>query len=269
MLGLTRLRRRFRRFRYNNQARFPRLFVIFDMAKLPLQIMLVALPLWIAVGFYDDHFSYQANNDRLKKSRSMVVEKPPTSIIDESVVTVTIDRQAGEALSSMIDPVAEVINSPAKETIPKDASTLNNSAQLPGKPDKVAELDDVVTRIAGPSSIHNEKLNTTSLRDASWLVAQSNASFVIQFESSRNVELMRQQARKLSTSEELALYPYKFSQDGDLVYGLSYGLYDSLSEARAANASLPEEMRRFGSWIRQVGLLKKQMESIDSTLAQR
>ncbi len=288
MLGLTRLHRRYRRFRYNNMARFPRLFVILDMAKLPLQILLIALPLWIAVGFYDDNFSYQANNERLKKSRAAAIaELPPAPLVDDNLSDdqladgkqVTIDRLPDTAQSGKDSGAMAVKSLPVEEAIYPQDSDLDTADLVDSPLDKVARIDSDIERIAGPSDIFavdasiDTVLPSTALsqepllRDASWLAAQPDASFVVQFESSGNVDLMRRQVRKFQTSEALALYPYKVSQEGDLVYGLSYGLYDSLSEARAASVAMPAEMSRYGVWIRQVGLLKKQMQSVEGTIA--
>lgn len=298
MLGFSRLRRRYRRFRYNNQARFPRLFVILDMAKLPLQILLVALPLWLAVGFYDDHFSYRAKNE-LRNAAIPVVDTLP-NMADPSITVanttdpkiadnenasdtvpedgvIAINRNAGEAQSvdrgSATDSLIVVKREPAPQNVLlSDIETVGDvqSAELT---DKATELNSVVERISGPAQIHIDRLTKEAgplvLRDAGWLKDQSDTSFVIQVESSANVERMRQQIKKLRSPEQLAIYPYKVSVDGDVVYGLSYGLYETLTDAKNANATMPAEMRRFGSWIRQVGPLKRQIDEIGEPIARR
>ncbi len=280
MLGFNRLRRRYKRFRYNNQARFPRLFVILEMAEFPLQLLAVALPLWLVVSFYDDHFSYRAKNaQRAPVSAVDTTPRQTAEPIEVDNSLVAIDRGAEQPVEEALTESADTLVAVKSPSVTPVVVPGNETETQPlAEPDKLAELSSVVERISGPAQIHIDRLTSKPepiersgpvLRDAGWLKDQAESSFVIQLESSVNVDRMRQQINRLSTAEQLAIYPYKVSVNGDVVYGLSYGLYDTLSQAKQANSEMPAELRRFGSWIRQVGPLKQQIEQIDGPVAQR
>ena len=275
MFGVNRLRRRYRRFRYHNQARFPRLFVIFEMVEFPLQLLAVALPFWLVVSFYDNHYSYRAKN--VQRSPVLTVDTTPRQTAeptDDNHTAVAINR-------SMAQPAkAQTGNTDSLVAFERPAVTpvVIPATQPLAEPDKLAELSSVVARLSGPTQIHLTRVtgkpepierSRPVLLDAGWLKDQPESSFVIQVASSVNVDRLRQQADKFSTVEPPVIYPYKVSVNGDVIFGLSYGLYETLTQAKQANSEMPTDLQRFGSWIRQVGPLKQQIEQIDGSFVQR
>lgn len=316
MFGFKRLKRRYRRFRYNNQARYPRLFVILNMLKLPFQLLLVAVPLWIVVAAYNDHFSYEA-----QQQHGGMVSGFDLGIVPEdessTVAVVAIDRTAPvliEGVGEQADANAELMQVEPmlkREALVTESNTLSvDSLPMPSlaastasgpelldngdnvivksvpyspieelpddgrvvtqvlRPEsaKDAEVVALVEQLSGPAQIHRESSALgvqPRVRSAEWLVEQDDSSFVIQLESSANHVIMQQQARKLSTAGDLAIYPFVVSNNGEVIYGMSYGLYSTLEQAKKASTELPGDLVRFGTWIRQVGTLKRQMRAID------
>ncbi len=384
MFGIRRLKRRYRRFRYNNQARFPRLFVVYDMIKLPLQILLVALPLWVVVGLYNEHFSFEAQTQqsRLLSANDSSVESgvarntnPEDSPLAGMAVPIvrnqpalqigseaelSADQQAilnvqdtGEEFDlsppKRIDAIASNPQVLAENKLLKDAMAVlgentgdeakaiaevttggatlpagsngtlagttdpvGNSAasgpelirndhnvlvktvpvsvirELPdnAKPpvteplfqsDKQTKLTAVMAQLSGPVDIHRDDNmvesvviepvadRPVSVRGRDWLAAQDDRSYVIQLESSANSGIMEEKALELSVADDLAIYPFVVSRQGEVIYGLSYGLYETLGQARKASAELPDELVRFGTWIRRVGTLKQQMKVVEQS----
>lgn len=135
--------------------------------------------------------------------------------------------------------------------------------------DKATELANVMEQLGGPLALQsNEPAPETlpaAIKGTDWLSAQDNSSYVIQLESSANQQVMRRKAQRLSVVNDLTIYPFVVSRAGEVIYGLSYGLYDTLDEARQASETLPDELIRYGSWIRQVGTLQRQARQIEQT----
>lgn len=322
MFGLRRLKRRYGRFRYNNQARYPGLLVLLDMLKLPLQLLAVALPLWIAVGIYNAQFSYQAQSEKSASaadaSSSVPIDRIASAAVaelDSSTDVLVIGRQVdmgekaaadskttdsavlagnaseetssepsglrqfAESLVTSLNPTGaselsdDIASMKVKSTTNTDAEKFpdDRDQSVLSSPDKATEVASVVRQLSGPAQIHADSTSNTNesasagvtIHGADWLAEQLETSFVIQLESSSNVDLMKVRARSLEAAETLAIYPTTLSADGEVTYGLSYGLYPTLADARQANDALPEDLKRFGTWIRQVNALKRQIDSID------
>lgn len=274
MFGYNRLKRRYRRFRYNNLARHPHFFVVLDMLKMPVQIGLIVLPLWLIVGFYDKHFSYEAKSRELAQQLNQDSTMRGTDN-DLQVETVAIEREPAPSLAPEPQTTADAANQdnviPADPVVNADPvlPPAASSAALETSPlddetadTKVAEVEDIVGRLAGPgvlpvsASPADTSVAEVEIRDGNWLAKQDDNSFVIQLESSTNVEAIKETTQKVDNPQEFAIYPFKLSAQGEKVYGLSYGVYSSLAEAQAEIENIPPELRKFGTWIRKVGPLK-------------
>ncbi|MEM7258643.1 MAG: SPOR domain-containing protein [Pseudomonadota bacterium] len=353
---LRRLERRFKRWRYSARLSYPRLFVVFAMCKLPMQLALVAVPLWLLVGVYNKHFSYEAHSNRIRSlqvnnevanpsidsgnivviDRSLPVNTTANndadsfssdnalSAVDQKKITATATEPGDTSMALALESrpatepaLTQVLSTPdgppgeslavensstaltsaekvgddsfsqtggsAPELLPADANVKVTTVpfaaieELPDSgviaqdllsaPDKRTRLSAVMEQLSGPTLIQQGQpepaLPADTVKGADWLAGQNDASYVIQVESSANQRVMQRKAQNLSVAGDLAIYPFVVSREGEVIYGMSYGLYDTLDDARQASNDLPTELLRYGAWIRQVGTLKRQIRVIE------
>lgn len=106
---------------------------------------------------------------------------------------------------------------------------------------------------------NKRKNNKPLLLNGRWISKQRTDSYIIQLASSTKDAELIEYARRLSSHGPLAIYPFKKTKDGKLLYGLSSGLYGSSTEATKAAALLPIESAQNGSWIRKVADVSSQI----------
>ncbi len=99
----------------------------------------------------------------------------------------------------------------------------------------------------------------SGLHGSKWVFKQDERMFTIQYASSPDIELITQGARSFSTSDAVAVFPFKKNRNKQMVYGFSAGIYDSVKSAQLAIAALPESTRALEPWIRPIGELQEQV----------
>ena len=88
-----------------------------------------------------------------------------------------------------------------------------------------------------------------------WVLFQEPTHFTVQLATSREREYIVELAQGLSESP-VAIYPFRTTDSQNPVFGLLSGLYKTRSEAINAVDQMPEELKRFGVWIRPISDLQ-------------
>ena len=291
-------------------------FTRLKIARLPAQLLLLALPLWMAVAAYNARFSVEAQQPQVGEVDSQAARGQAASA--GAAAPVAIDRNKRDVVrtvdagaNSSRDPLAMTVVRPKQGSVQAESVPVSNTADVGSEtvagntaPELLIDGDDVVVqavsrsviepmpndeqaeplglskeaevgalieRLSGPVTSATPEAATTSdsaVKGSDWVSAQLDTSFVIQLESSANYAVMQKQALRHADAEPLAIYPFAVSRDGEVIYGMSHGLYDTLAEAKQASAGLSDNLLRFGSWIRQVKDIKQQIQSIDQGLAE-
>ncbi len=94
-----------------------------------------------------------------------------------------------------------------------------------------------------------------------WLGAQNPSRYVIQLASSTNYKELLDFVSDKQLQQPIAIYPFKKSRAGTVVYGVSAGLYSTSSEAMKSASSL-SNTKAHGVWIRKVADLRDLMTEL-------
>lgn len=103
------------------------------------------------------------------------------------------------------------------------------------------------------------KDGTANLLDEQWVMQQDREHFTIQLGTSPDADLLKDFIPLINTDSAITLYPFKTTDSGRFVYGLSTGIYEDLETALQAVDELPKEAVEFGPWIRPIKELQKQI----------
>ena len=90
-----------------------------------------------------------------------------------------------------------------------------------------------------------------------WLLRQSHDQFMIQVSSSDDLAFLQRFAKLLSADTPSVIYHYKYNSNDQPEYGLASGLFDSRAIADRAVGDLPEEVQRYGPWVRRIGDIQR------------
>ena len=90
-----------------------------------------------------------------------------------------------------------------------------------------------------------------------WVAAQSPNYYTLQLASSTNKALIHKYFNE-NTLEGKAGY-YSSMRQGERWYALVYGAYPSVNEAKAAISSLPQDLRKWSPWVRNIRSIHKIM----------
>ncbi len=88
-----------------------------------------------------------------------------------------------------------------------------------------------------------------------WVLFQEPTHFTVQLATSRERNYILQLAQGL-TESPVAIYPFKTTESQNPVFGLLSGLYETRTEAITAVENMPNDVKRFGVWIRPISDLQ-------------
>jgi len=97
----------------------------------------------------------------------------------------------------------------------------------------------------------------TTLGPEEWVKAQSDNYFTLQLASSTNAELIKKYFTENSLDGKGGYYKNK--RGGEYWYALVYGAFPSVSEANAAVADLPEDLKKWSPWVRKLKSIHRLM----------
>jgi len=129
------------------------------------------------------------------------------------------------------------------------------AAQLPAAPALTAE-PNIESRPATTASAKPDMV------DAEWVTRLNPEHFIVQYGSTVDLELIQEFVPVINSSEEIAIYPFKKTPSGRLVYGIATGVYDDLDNALESVEKLSAEARAYNPWVRPVDELIEQIGAV-------
>ena len=218
------LKNRYNNFRYIFRRKYPALFNTINTIAFPAKVLLLCLSLAALVSYYQKHYSFGAASNT---SRTIAATGNATQLI------------AAQPEDTSLSPVVFTEGAEAEQTM----------TELAPEPETLLPYAEF------------RKLTTTIL-SVNWLLAQPSNYYVAQIASSPNLELLTSLAQNQNLEDPLAIYPFKVNKNGNLVYGLSSGLFTSKSPAMAKVPELAEISEHHGVWVRQISEIGDQLESL-------
>jgi len=100
--------------------------------------------------------------------------------------------------------------------------------------------------------------------DSSWVLKQNPDHFIVQYGSSPDLELMKQFAQEMDSTEPMAIYVFKRTPSGRPVYGIASTLHTDLDEALSFVKQLPTTARQFDPWVRPLKDLQNSIKRIEN-----
>ena len=98
--------------------------------------------------------------------------------------------------------------------------------------------------------------------DQFWQIQNGQAHQKRGYGSSVDLELIEEFIPVINNAEKIAIYPFKKTPSGRLVYGIATGVYTDLDTALASLDDLPAEARAYEPWVRPVNELIKQINFV-------
>lgn len=113
-----------------------------------------------------------------------------------------------------------------------------------------------------PAAVHDATLNNLTIVDAQWITRLDPNSFIVQFASTPHLKLLEEFIPVINNGEPIAIYPFKKTRSGNLVYGIATGVFDDLDTALISLEQLPNEARAYEPWVRPVKELIGQVNAV-------
>lgn len=283
------IRRRWRRFRYNNQAQYPGFFGFFDFLKFPAQVALLTVTVWSVVGWYINYttviptkYAHSDNAEQKPESTSPTLaiakDKPALSVIGSPPTTTnqitTINPIAIEPVTIepiIVNPSNSAIKINRDKKIGTDEFSIRKTNSsltantIAAEQNGSTPAPDSAINLSATDSSRTPSTSTVvghfPVVDENWVLAQK-AGFVVQISSSAQSGRIRELAYQLTELEHVAIYPFKVSASGQQVYGLSAGHYPTYMLAVKSLENLPKEVRPVEPWIRSVSEIKRAIKSV-------
>jgi len=105
-------------------------------------------------------------------------------------------------------------------------------------------------------------LNNLTIVDAQWISRLNPNSFIVQFASTPDLKLLEEFIPVINSGEPIAIYPFKKTRSGDLVYGIATGVFEDLDSALLSVERLPTAARAHEPWVRPVKDLIDQVNAV-------
>ena len=270
--------------------KYPRLHDFLLAAKFPTQLLALCFALYIAVGFYQQHFSFEAHQRNAVKTSSSENIHPlafktyvstfsvtqyevPATVRSTELNSATItalhannDQSLAVVASKSDDadfpslPAVQVHSADARPAENADAVLLDQvliaEELLKLKKQQTRRLEEKVARAKGVLQAHN-------LHNEEWLLQQPDNHFIVQIAASSEPKLLEEFIRTKPVKGPIAIYPFKLNKEGKLMYGLSSGLYIAREDAVSDLAQLSEISQHNGVWVRKVAAIRRQFAALE------
>ena len=161
------------------------------------------------------------------------------------VMWVLADRFRHSTQSSAVEVVQESTEAPAPTAAKQPAITEATTAVAN------IETQPIATAPVKPDLV-----------DEQWITRLNPEQFIVQYGSSVDLELIEEFIPVINNAEKIAIYPFKKTPSGRLVYGIATGVYTDLDTALASLDDLPAEARAYEPWVRPVNELIKQINFV-------
>lgn len=246
------LGRRYRRFRSRNQYDKPLLIFVGDlMVVLSRNLPLIGIS---AVGalatlWFLGYFSTNPENE------------PSLA----TTANATIDQHSSIPGFVKIGDYWRKIEEPATKPPTGRADAINKSADTtPVVFDgdaKIKPVDSANRETSNPVQ-RTKEIEKPELVDESWIMTLDSESYVLQFGSSKNTNALKEFIPSINHGEPIAVYPFKQTSSGTVIYGIATGVYRDTDAAFAALEKYPKKAQAYDPWIRKVSDLTNQIELV-------
>ncbi len=266
------IKRHYKRFRYILSWKFPRLYDKLRAAKFPFQLGLLCLATFMAVEFYNNHFSFAA-----AMQNSRVLSKAEAAVTKADSPQIPVKHQLP---SPPKVPIRSMQSNPAKNLSPDqmEATLINSEVVLQRQVEKAERLlrqqkqrtKELEQKLASAKSLlrtsdQHPLDSAPELFNADWLQAQPANHYIVQVAAGTERKSLLEFAADKRFDPPLALYPYKLNKDGELVYGLSTGLFIAKDDAFTELPGLSEMTKQHGVWVRKVADINNQLSALKQT----
>jgi len=100
------------------------------------------------------------------------------------------------------------------------------------------------------------------LVDEQWIVQLNPEHFIVQYASTVDIEKLIEFIPVINNAEEIAVYPFRRTRSGQLVFGIATGVYPDLASALASLEELSAEARSYNPWVRPIRELIQQINTV-------
>ena len=272
------LKYRYKKIRYICSWKFPRLYRALRKLTFPAQVAALCLLLTAIVSFYQNNWSFEATSrasaiNTAAKSihpvlKTKAVDSPAivqASLSLEPTVPITQNNSAEEALTTQILKAEALLQQKKQQTRlleekVKRAKTLLKSAETT-QPE--ANSTNAAGRI--DTDFKADRKSRPQVLSETWLQAQPSDHYVVQISSSTDYELLAEFAGSRAVKAPLVIYPSTVSEQGNVIYSLSSGLFISKDDATTEMPALAAITEQDGVWVRKISDINTGLASLPLT----
>ena len=252
---IAKIKRRYERFRYYLNWRFPKLYQLLCAVKFPLQLTVLCLGTITAVNFYNAHYSSAAVAGRYAKTMPAGNTR---ELQNQPPVTNTSNRTSQDNA-----PLKQVRTALIESEKDRQQQVLKPESLLAVKKQPTDHLEDKLDSVKQlPGAADPSPDKPIQMRGAEWLLQLPGKHYVAQIATAADQQILLDYAAGNTFSAPLAIYPFKVNKDGALVYGLSTGLYITIEDARTELPVLSKLSAQHGVWVRKVAEIKDQITTL-------
>jgi len=148
------------------------------------------------------------------------------------------------------------------------ALTANDSsADAAPETDGDAAIPVAIVRAgAGEKNQKTDKVQPAIFEEA-WVLAQSSDHYLIQIGSTINRPFLEQFAQQFPDELPAAVFRFVLREDSGPQFGLSVGVFERREEAETALAGLSQSARRYGAFVRPLGVVQKQIRDANLSVS--
>lgn len=264
------IRNRLNQFRFYISWKYPLFYDRVCATKFPLQLLALSLVTIVCVSFYNAHYSFAASAKNSRKTNTDTIALANTSEVEtESPIVNTESNQA----SSQDLSYSPTSNSPIQleAALKKSEEVLQQQVLkaetlLREKKQQTRRLEEKVE--SARNLLRTSEMNLPSsiteleIYNAEWMLELPEDHYVVQIASATEQQTLLQYAADKSFNAPLAIFPFKVNKNGELVYGLSTGLFIEKDDATTELPMLSKISTQHGVWVRKVAEIKQQLVSL-------
>jgi len=286
------LRKRYKKFRYTLGWKYPWLYRKLSKAMFPTQVLVLCVSLLAVVSFYKKHYSFEATMRASEQTYTTDYIHPlspantpassKVSAVNREVPAVITNTREVNPQPSVTQPAVVPVSLTrdnnistvvVKTEIQKSddallAEVLKAEAYLQQKKQQTKRLEERVERArqllrAAETDMAEREKTGTQILTEQWIQQQPENHFVVQIASSSDSELLQDYAGRNPLHTPLAIYPYKINKTGNVVYGLSTGLFIDRQDAMTELPRLNKISKRHGVWVRKISDIKTALRALE------
>lgn len=226
-------------------------------AKFPLQLLGLCIVTVLAVSFYNAHYSFAATYNKGK-----AVNQNTTVAMAESqqpLVTtqsMKVEKQSPDELEATLIKSEEVL----QQQVARAEALLAEKKQQTARLEQKVESAKNLLNSSDQNSQH--AFPDLQLYNADWLQAVPENHYVVQIAAATEPKVLMNYASDKRFNPPLAIYPFKLNRKGELMYGLSTGLFIVQDDALTELPILSEISEEHGVWVRKVADIKLELAAL-------